>query len=316
MGDLKVRWALHDGIDEPTSRHRGIYVYQALREMGWDADSWDLNEQADIIVCQYSFRDLRAALGHAAVVVADINDMVFIEGHPTSAGFDENIRKVNAVVAGTERLAEFLVQRHPFVRQIHDVLHPMYRVLPRVPHDGTNVLFVGMNQNARYFRECDAVLEQLAHEFEFTVHFVIPASDGGGGDNRKMVASKLYPTEFHEWTMGTMLNQIARADIAWVPLPSNAWTVAKSPNKPLMFMSAGVATIASDVPVYQKYMRHGVDSYLCRHPEDWLKYGRMLLGDARRRVKIAEAGRDAGLLFTPDKIACQWANLFEEIAPR
>jgi len=316
MSDLKVRWALFADENEVTTRHRGIYVYEALREMGWDAGPWDREERADIIVCQYSFKDQAAALTHAPVVVQDINDMVWMGSHPSAPNFNTNLRKAHAVVAGTEYLAERLQQKHPFVRQIHDVVHPMYRAVKKVQHEGVNILYTGMNDNAAYFSECDMVLKQLVDEYNFKVHFVIPPRNGRGKSNAEIVGGKPYPTEFHEWSLPELVKQMTLGDIAWVPLVHTAWTYAKSPNKCVQFMAGGLATMASDVPVYRRFMQHGVDSYLCRHPEDWLQYGRKLLSDVEDRTRIAEVGREAWKPFAPQCIAQQWANLFEEIRPR
>jgi hypothetical protein len=58
MSDLKIRWRLFADESEPTSRERGMRVYEELRHQGWDADFWDGRETADIIVLQYDMRAL------------------------------------------------------------------------------------------------------------------------------------------------------------------------------------------------------------------------------------------------------------------
>ena len=49
MSDLKVRWRLFADESEPTSRERGMRVYEELQRQGWDADKWDGAEVADVM---------------------------------------------------------------------------------------------------------------------------------------------------------------------------------------------------------------------------------------------------------------------------
>jgi hypothetical protein len=89
----KIRFRLFSGIDkvdkekDPTSRQRGIRVYQELQKRGWDAGEWDGIEKADVIVLQWSPFDARRALDYCDMLVLDANDATYLDGHPGSKDF-------------------------------------------------------------------------------------------------------------------------------------------------------------------------------------------------------------------------------------
>ena len=67
MSDLKVRWRLFADESEPTSRKRGMRVYEELQRQGWDADKWD---GADT---EFLYQKIAA---HCGLRTADIEELV------------------------------------------------------------------------------------------------------------------------------------------------------------------------------------------------------------------------------------------------
>jgi len=316
MTDLKIRWALHRDESEPTTRQRGLFIIRELASQGYDVAAWDGSSHADIIVLQYNMRLLNEAMRTGATVVADINDMVFAEHHPYYRETIAGLQRVHCVTAGTERIRQHLRRLHPFVRVVEEPVDPRYFAVEPKKHEGVNLVWCGMNDNLVYFRECDDALEQLAREFEFTVNIVCPKMDGFGKPNADKVAAKPYPAEFHEWTRERLLEQMALADMAVVPLFSTEWCQGKSGNKSLSFMAAGIPTTASDVLPYRPIIDHGRNGFLCTHPEDWYDALHGQLTDAQLRRSIGVAGRLTANQFTVEKIADDWLAVFEEIRPR
>lgn len=316
LKDLKIRWALHRDESEPTSRQRGILIYRQLQEWGYDADRWDMRERADIIVCQYDFRDQGAALGKAKVVVQDINDFIMAPWHPCRAMFERCVGKALAVSTGTARLHEHLAKWHSFVRVIPDALEDEYYEVTPAPHDGLNILWVGFSDNIVFFDEIDPMLAKLAEEFEFTVDFITSLKDGQGKSNLRKAAAKPYPARFHEWSIPKVLEYLAVSDIAIAPLFHNEWCSCKGPNKALLFMGAGLPVVASDVTPYRGVIEHGRTGYLCMHPEDWAGALRELQGSAALRCAVGQRGRRVAGAYRARVVAKQWLDFFEEIRPR
>ena len=311
--DLKIRWALHGPEWEPTSRQRGIFIYRQLQKIGFDADAWDLKSPADIIVCQYDMKHLDAALATGATVVQDVNDQVFAEHHKCYPQFRDNLHRVHAVVAGTERLGQHLERLHGFVRVIHEPVDERYLAVQRREHEGTNFLYTGLHDNIVYFSEIDSVLERLAKKHDFTVHFVLPDKDGLGRPNSKKIAAKPYNGVFHTWTIETLLAEMAVADIGLVPLFQSAWEMCKSPNKAVSFMAAGLPVAASDVIPYRNTIKHGDNGYLCLCGNDWYEALDALLSDPKLRKRVGSKGRVTAMKFGVDKIAQKWVELFDEV---
>jgi glycosyltransferase involved in cell wall biosynthesis len=310
---MKVRWRLFSDESEPTSRERGGNVFRELARQGVDAAAWDLTEKCDIIVIQYNMRDIDAALAAAPIVVFDCNDMVFSD---TWAGGAKTVRdgipKVQAIVAGSPRLYEHLQRMHPFVTMIEQPVGPQYLTVKPKKHIGTHIFWMGMHDNIRYFSEIDGVLEQLARDHEFTVHFCTSVLAGDRlSSNAERVAAKPYPTKFHEWSIDGALKVMAGCDIGAAPLFQNEWAWCKCANKALNMMAAGLPVVVSDVPAYRAVITDEVDGFLAFVPEDWYDPLELLLTDSGTRGRIGVAGKLTAMEYTVEVIAKQWKAFLE-----
>jgi len=296
-------------------------VYEELRRQGWDADKWDGKERADIIVVQYNMRALEEALAAAPVVVYDCNDMTFADAWP---GPKETIiagmARVSAIVAGSPRLGQHLERLHPTVRMIEQAVGPQYWSVKPRKHEGLHLFWMGMHDNITYFRDLDPVLEALAKRHEFTVHFCtsrksnLDHGDGCVKSNEKRVATKPYPTEFHEWSVEGALEVMATCDLGIAPLFQNEWCWCKCANKAVNMMAAGLAVVVSDVPSYRAAIEDGVTGRLCYGPEEWEVALDELMGNATKRKDMGKAGKKAAGAYRLDVIAGQWADFLTEVA--
>lgn len=315
MDKLKIRWALHSNENEPTTRQRGIAVFSKLREWGYDAARWDGRENADIIVCQYDFRDQAKAIDRAGVIVQDINDMIFADWHPCQGMFKRFVGNAHAVVGGTQRLGAHLQRWHPFVRVINDVIQEDYFWVKPAAHNQLRICWTGMHDNIMFFDECDAALAELSHGVDFKVSFVTSKVDGSGRSNVAKVEGKPYPTKFVEWSMPALLEEMSVADLAVIPLFPNEWCACKSPQKALCFMAAGVPVAASDVEPYRQIINQDENGYLCYNHDDWVDALSLLLTDQNLRERFAKRGPETAEAFSANRIAREWLGLFNEIRP-
>jgi glycosyltransferase involved in cell wall biosynthesis len=313
--NLKIRWRLFSDESEPTSRQRGINVYTELQRQGVDAAQWDGQERADVIVLQYNPRLLDEALAAAKTVVMDINDMTFADCYGNHDEMRRAISRVHAIVAGSPRLEQYLVQMHPTVRMIEEAVDPKYFKVKRKKHEGTlQVFWMGMHDNMTFFEQIDGVLDALAQEFDFLVNFVCPEQDGSGRSNAEKAAAKPYNAAHHKWTFETVLQQMALGDLGVAPLFQNAWSWGKCANKALSMMAAGLPVAVEDVPSYRAAIEGGVEGYLCFGEGQWEAALRSLFGEAGVRKEMGKAGKEKAGQYAIEGIARQWAEYLREVS--
>ena len=316
MTDLKIRWRLHGDYIEPTTRQRGINIYNQLQSVGIDADAWDGKEAADIIVLQYTLNNLDAALATGASVIYDCNDMVFATHHASHSDVVNNIHRVNAVVAGSPRIAQHMARMHNTVQHIPEAIDNKYAAIKPKAHDGLNIIWMGMHDNIAYFQDIDAALTELSKEYEFTVVFMCPEVDGVGRSNRDKVKAKEYNGKFIPWSFEDVMEQMSIADIALTPLFQNEWCWCKCANKAASFMSAGIPTVAPVHPSYNECIEHGVSGMLAYSGDEWYDAIKQLLKSKTRRKNMSTAGKKRAMrLYNITSIGNQWINMFNRVRP-
>jgi glycosyltransferase involved in cell wall biosynthesis len=80
--------------------------------------------------------------------------------------------------------------------------------------------------------------------------------------------------------------------IGIMPLPDNEWTRAKAGYKLLLYMSAGLAVIASPVGINKEIIVNGETGFLAQNQDDWVKYFIQLCDDPLLRNTMGARGRD------------------------
>lgn len=316
MSDLKVRWRLHGDYIEPTTRQRGINIYKQLQSVGIDADAWDGKEAADIIVLQYTLRNLDTALETGASVLYDCNDMVFAKHHAYHNDIMENIHRVHAVVAGSPRIAQHMSRMHKTVQHIPEAIDDKYAAIKPKTHDGINIIWMGMHDNIAYFEDIDDALIKLSKEYEFTVVFMCPEADGLGRSNRDKVNAKEYHGKFIPWSFEDVMEQMSIADIAITPLFQNEWCWCKCANKAASFMAARIPTVAPVHPSYNECIEHGVSGMLAYSCDEWYNSIKQLLKSKTRRKSMSTAGKKGAMrLYNIESVGNQWINMLNRIRP-
>jgi len=89
---------------------------------------------------------------------------------------------------------------------------------------------------------------------------------------------------------------IAKCDIGIVPLIDNKFNAGKSDLKGLEFGAMSVPVVASDVPPYRRWIRHGENGFLAKKNKTkfWIRYLQKLVDDKELREQMGkEAKKDA-----------------------
>lgn len=98
------------------------------------------------------------------------------------------------------------------------------------------------------------------------------------------------PTERCVYVDKTSIGQypatFAEVDIGCCPLADEVFNRSKSPIKAMEYAAAGAAVLASPT-VYDGFLTHGVDGYICRTADEWEHYLALLIEHPGKRELVA-----------------------------
>jgi glycosyltransferase involved in cell wall biosynthesis len=97
--------------------------------------------------------------------------------------------------------------------------------------------------------------------------------------------------EIIPWTEDTEISLIQSMDIGLMPLPDTPWTRGKCGYKLIQYMACGLPVVASPVGVNSDIVEHGVNGFLVKNNDDWLRAVRTLLHNPDLRRQMGDAGR-------------------------
>jgi glycosyltransferase involved in cell wall biosynthesis len=100
------------------------------------------------------------------------------------------------------------------------------------------------------------------------------------------------PITREKWDYEREPQLLQQMTIGVMPLPDNEWTRAKAGYKLLLYMSAGLAVIASPVGINKEIIVNGETGFLAQNQEEWVKYFIQLCDDPLLRNKMGARGRD------------------------
>ncbi|HEX2569253.1 MAG TPA: glycosyltransferase family 4 protein [Polyangia bacterium] len=192
------------------------------------------------------------------------------------------LRAAAAVMAGNEHIAE---EARRYNRNVHvvptvvdtEIFRPVPRSNP-VPVLG----WIGTPSSAQYLRILAPVLARLAERHRFVVRIV------GAPPEFSLPG---VPVELLPWQQARELSDFQGLDIGLYPLALDAWSLGKSGFKAVQYMACGVPVIASPVGVTAEMIRHDETGLLARDEAEWTDGLERLLGDARLRARLGDAGR-------------------------
>lgn len=141
--------------------------------------------------------------------------------------------------------------------------------------------WVGSPPNARYINNIEESLEQFCNSHNAKLHLV------GAG---KTFTTKI-PNENIEWNEETEVDEIKDFDVGIMPLVDSPWERGKCGFKLIQYMACGIPVIASPVGVNKELVTNGVNGYLAKTEEDWLKYLKILMDNIDLRKQMGLAGR-------------------------
>ena len=112
----------------------------------------------------------------------------------------------------------------------------------------------------------------------------------GADNNRQFEFSDI---NVREWSLEAEKRHLERTDVGVMPLENNDWSRSKGGYKILLYMSMGVACVASPIGINSEIIKDGINGYLADTPEEWLEKLSLLIEDYPLRQRLGEEGRKA-----------------------
>ena len=123
------------------------------------------------------------------------------------------------------------------------------------------------------------------------------------------------PGKLIPWNAETETEALTRFDVGIMPLPNTPWERGKCGFKIIQYMAAGLPVIASPVGVNSEIVEHGVNGFLARDTNEWIKYFEILKDDPDFGRKMGAKGRKkVEKNYSLDVIAPRLISIFKKAA--
>lgn len=264
------------------------------------------------------YREVERLRAAGTFIVYDIDDDPFAL-HPENPGFGfwsqthvqdmfvRLLRASDAVTTTTPELAENLQRFNSNVIVLPNMLPSEYWPSERPPiRDETPLVvgWAGSTSHAPDIREIEDVLSQILDRHESVeVH----------------VAGAL-PQWFHRihprlrFLQPVRIEQypqlIAGFDIALAPLADSRFNRAKSDLKAVEYGMLGLPVVASKMPSYSRFIRHGENGFLAGTTKDWLQRISALIEDRDLRDTMGAGLRRAAQSRVIERHIGRWEKVY------
>jgi hypothetical protein len=228
-------------------------------------------------------------------LVWDVDDCIWLDArreagsHPLAA-VKRTARRVrwlgeraDHIVAANDNLAEYLSRFGAEVTVVPSVVEARCQET-RVHEDREELVlgWIGSRTTGTYLHMLTATLPRINHLVGarrvklLTIGAVAPPTEG-------------VEIESRPWSESNEREALARIDIGLMPVPKNPWTLGKSAYKAVVYMSAGVPVVGSDVGVAAETIGDG--GYVVRDDSSWIEAIAALANNRALRARLGANGR-------------------------
>jgi glycosyltransferase involved in cell wall biosynthesis len=248
-----------------------------------------------------SITTLQAIFAHGKPIVYESDDLLneIPYDHPEAAagaswkeGIEYAARHAKAIVVSTE----FLAQKY---RRLNAAVHvlPNYldfdifqRDVPSAQQQTITIGLLGSSIQPSNFALVDKALQALCERYGARLKIYLVGWECPAGWQNHPNAEFL--TFIHEYENYAEQLKQWNWDIALIPLAQDEYNQCKSYIKWLDYSAAGIASIFSDVSVYNEVVTHDVTGFLLPNAaQAWLHAITMLIEYPEKRQALASAGQ-------------------------
>jgi len=142
--------------------------------------------------------------------------------------------------------------------------------------------WIGSPSTSRYVLSINEALAKFTEKYNAIVHLI--------GFDKKLEDKLLFNGKIIEWSEQTEVDEICKFDVGIMPLEDGPFERGKCGFKLIQYMGCKKPVIASPVGENNIIVKHGVNGYLAKYPEDWFKYLELFYSSFDIRRKLGEKG--------------------------
>ncbi|MBW1973710.1 MAG: glycosyltransferase family 4 protein [Deltaproteobacteria bacterium] len=122
------------------------------------------------------------------------------------------------------------------------------------------------------------------------------------------------PVNNIRWDEKVEVEKLKNFDIGIMPLYEDEWTKGKCGFKIIQYMAVSIPVVGSPVGVNKEIIEHGVNGFLAKKDEEWIKYLSYLIDNPEKRKVMGNMGRKkVEKEFSIKALIPQYINLFQFI---
>lgn len=229
-------------------------------------------------------------------VVYDFDDAIFLPNTSQVNSFlrlwrchrniDKIIRLSDCVIAGNDYLKNYALKFHKNVFVLATAVDTN-RYIPATEnsHNANEKVVIGWIGSATtldFLNPMREIFTRLSKQFT-NIRFKIV-----GGD---FLIDGLSNVISKPWSLDEEIEDLKTFDIGIMPMPDNDWTNGKCGFKAILYMSMGIPCLCSPVGVNKEIITDGVNGFLAKSQEEWMKKLSHLIENPQLRRRLGAAGR-------------------------
>jgi glycosyltransferase involved in cell wall biosynthesis len=195
---------------------------------------------------------------------------------------DAVMNNASIVMAGNKYLAErankAVASRVELIPTVVDAdkYKPCYE-----PNDRFTIGWIGSPATEKYLQMIVQVLGDLKEKIDF--QFIVVGA--------KNFDAPEIDYQVHSWSEDSEADEIKSFDVGVMPLPDEPWERGKCGYKLIQYMACGKPVIASPVGVNKEIVEPGINGFLAKTTDEWLRYLLKLYQEPELRVVMGKNNR-------------------------
>jgi len=192
------------------------------------------------------------------------------------------LKEVPCVVVSNRYLADYASE---FNNNTHELISPVDVDNKAASRDNKRLTvgWIGSPETSRYLYSIAPTLKKLKEKFKNLDIELMGVSRDPAFDSSGI--------NVIDWSLEEQNNYLERLDIGIMPLDDTEGARSKAGYKLLVYMSKGIACVASPIGMNTEIIEDGKSGFFAGSPEEWMDKISALLDDKKLREDVAEKGR-------------------------
>jgi glycosyltransferase involved in cell wall biosynthesis len=241
-------------------------------------------------------------------IIYDFDDAIYINERCPGNRLEtiNMIRYAFKVIISTDYLQAFCVQNGKTAEVINTPVETD-RIRPTVkPQDHLLTIgWIGSPWTSGFLEIVEKPLQRLAKKYTFCFLTI--------GAKQKYTIEGINHVA-RPWSYEKENEDLGNMDIGIMPLPDTDYAGMKGGYKLILYMSAGIACVASPVGINQMIVEPGENGFLASNEEEWFEKLELLIKDSAFRTQLGDTGRQNAIeLYSREVCFKKLLNIIQEI---